>query len=294
MRLRPTNQEDIERLAKSIHTVGLITPPVVYASESDKGMHILVAGAHRIHALRMLKEETVEVKVCDRADASIIEIVENLHRNDLKKEERVEHTTQLYKEMKLRLKDGVISEVVERCVDNGNLSPIDKDEVTAIASGAKEIEDASKARVEKIAKTALNEIEKKAKSAVVESLDVTLKTVNRAIRESSNREKEQKAAKVDGLMNGDTTKSHVPVIKRNDSDLQSQSAKVHRQITNELTTLIFSLSTEVKKISEQSEELELLTKSYNKDADKSLTLKHTKQLEKTKALLLMLQSMELD
>jgi ParB family chromosome partitioning protein len=97
---RPVNEEAVLRLMESIKRIGLRTPLSVRLVDGFKvdgdevdGQPILVAGAHRLEAVRRLGWEHVECFVMadgDEANARRWEIAENLHRADLTTIERTE------------------------------------------------------------------------------------------------------------------------------------------------------------------------------------------------------------
>lgn len=91
----------VEEMARSISDIGLRTPLTVRvldeAADADgvitNGVPVLVAGHHRLAAVRQLGWETVPCIVLDgdERDARLWEIAENLHRADLSAVERAEH-----------------------------------------------------------------------------------------------------------------------------------------------------------------------------------------------------------
>lgn len=88
IRLRPSlnarqvNKRQVELLAASIETVGLLNPITVRASKHDEGSFSIVAGHHRFEALRSLKRESIDcvVLATDDRRAMIAEIDENIVR----------------------------------------------------------------------------------------------------------------------------------------------------------------------------------------------------------------------
>jgi ParB-like chromosome segregation protein Spo0J len=84
---RPYNAEAVVDLKRSIEAIGLQSAPTVIERE---GHHVLVAGRHRIEALRLLGVESVLVRVVDFDDieARLWTISENLHRAELTAPER--------------------------------------------------------------------------------------------------------------------------------------------------------------------------------------------------------------
>ncbi|MGN6548473.1 MAG: ParB N-terminal domain-containing protein [Pararhizobium sp.] len=94
MRMRQLSDERVDALKSSISAIGLRTPITVLskADGADTRM-ILVAGNHRLAALRQLGEDSV---VCfmideDEIDAQLWEIDENLARSELSPSERASH-----------------------------------------------------------------------------------------------------------------------------------------------------------------------------------------------------------
>jgi ParB family chromosome partitioning protein len=99
-RHRPLNDEAVARLQQSIADIGLRHPisiRVVEEMEIDgeliAGVPVLVAGRHRLEAVRKLKWARVECAEVDDDDikAELWELAENLHRCDLTKDQRDEH-----------------------------------------------------------------------------------------------------------------------------------------------------------------------------------------------------------
>jgi ParB family chromosome partitioning protein len=91
-RLRPLDEERVAVLAESMKTFGLQHPITVW-SPSDDEVH-LVAGRHRLAAAVKLGWEEIDctyVYDVDDIDRQILEIVENVHRNELTKEQRDRH-----------------------------------------------------------------------------------------------------------------------------------------------------------------------------------------------------------
>lgn len=99
-RRRAVSDEAVSRLKASIADVGLIQPisirfvdEMVVDGDLTAGVPVLVAGAHRLAAVKALgwtHIDCIEVEDNDIA-AELLEIAENLHRLDLTKEQRDEH-----------------------------------------------------------------------------------------------------------------------------------------------------------------------------------------------------------
>jgi hypothetical protein len=84
---RPYNATDVASLKNSIAAIGLQTP--ISVIERD-GRYRLIAGRHRLQALRLLKAEKAPVRVVDMSDieARLWAICENLHRTELTQVQR--------------------------------------------------------------------------------------------------------------------------------------------------------------------------------------------------------------
>jgi ParB-like chromosome segregation protein Spo0J len=110
---RPYNATAVVELSKSIAAIGLQSAPTVI---ERGGRYVLVAGRHRIEALRLLKHESVLVRVVDFDDleARLWTIVENLHRAELtaiQRSEQVAEYTRLAKEKREAEKPAQIAHV---------------------------------------------------------------------------------------------------------------------------------------------------------------------------------------
>jgi ParB family chromosome partitioning protein len=87
-RQRPIDEEYAQALASSIAERGLINPITVRstpAKNKGKTPYTLVAGGHRIRAFELLERAEIEAMVvaADETEAQLIEISENLYRNEL-------------------------------------------------------------------------------------------------------------------------------------------------------------------------------------------------------------------
>jgi ParB family transcriptional regulator, chromosome partitioning protein len=90
---RPTHADKVSELVTSIRLLGLQSLPTVI---ERNGRYILVAGRHRIEALRVLGKEQVPIRIVDFNDveARLWTISENLHRNELNALERAEQVAE--------------------------------------------------------------------------------------------------------------------------------------------------------------------------------------------------------
>ncbi|MBB3462011.1 ParB N-terminal domain-containing protein [Rhizobium sp. BK377] len=85
-RLRAVEEEHAIAIAQSIVEYGLINPITVRSTPNAKGgKYTLVAGAHRIRAEQINEEAEIDAMIVegDKAEAQLIEITENLFRNEL-------------------------------------------------------------------------------------------------------------------------------------------------------------------------------------------------------------------
>ena len=86
-RLRTPKESKIAEIASSIEQLGLLNPITI---TSD---NYLIAGFHRLHACKLLKYETIPAVVKDTSKVygELMEIDENLKRNELNHIEIAEH-----------------------------------------------------------------------------------------------------------------------------------------------------------------------------------------------------------
>lgn len=93
-RLRAVDPAKVSAIKVSVAEIGLRTPITVSATQvGDEWRHRLVAGAHRLEALRQLGEEYAECFVMegDPDDALLWEIDENFARAELTDAQRADH-----------------------------------------------------------------------------------------------------------------------------------------------------------------------------------------------------------
>lgn len=84
-RLRNVDPDAAARIADSIARIGLQSPVLLCPDRDDPTLHMLVAGAHRLEAVRMLGWSSIDALVVDAGldEIDLIEIDENLIREDL-------------------------------------------------------------------------------------------------------------------------------------------------------------------------------------------------------------------
>ncbi|AGF75682.1 hypothetical protein BVwin_05480 [Bartonella vinsonii subsp. berkhoffii str. Winnie] len=85
-RIRPVDNEHAKALAQSMAREGLMNPITVrHTPNAKEGNYTLIAGAHRLRAAELLGYsdiDTVVVQV-DKDNAALLEVAENLFRNEL-------------------------------------------------------------------------------------------------------------------------------------------------------------------------------------------------------------------
>lgn len=106
-RLRPNlNEETVMQIMESIPRVGGLLHPIAiryvdgFAIDDDiiDGVPVLVAGRHRLEAMRRLGEPRIDCLIFDsERNARLWEISENLHRSDLDRLQRADHETEWMK-----------------------------------------------------------------------------------------------------------------------------------------------------------------------------------------------------
>lgn len=102
--------EEIDELAESIETVGLLHP-IVVCPGAEKGRYEILLGQRRFLAHRMLQRKTITAAVfdvpVDPTTAKIISLTENMVRRSLSRTDLIDACTALYK------KYGSVRSVVE-------------------------------------------------------------------------------------------------------------------------------------------------------------------------------------
>lgn len=85
-RIRPVDEDHAKIIAASIADHGLINPITIRSTPNAKdGKYTLVAGAHRLRACVLNDAETIDAVIvkADQTAATILEVSENLFRNEL-------------------------------------------------------------------------------------------------------------------------------------------------------------------------------------------------------------------
>jgi len=99
---RPLSADTVERLVESIGKIGLQQPISVWSP--DAATVVLVAGNHRLEACRRLDMHKIPAVFVDmdELDRELWEIVENLHRLDLTKDQRDQQIRRYAQLLRLR------------------------------------------------------------------------------------------------------------------------------------------------------------------------------------------------
>lgn len=90
-RLREVEEDHALAISQSIVEHGLLNPITVRPTPASKGgNYTLIAGAHRLRAMVLLEEKEIDAVLvaADRDEALLLEITENVFRNDLSKLDR--------------------------------------------------------------------------------------------------------------------------------------------------------------------------------------------------------------
>ncbi|WP_375613737.1 ParB/RepB/Spo0J family partition protein [Bartonella sp. AP153HLJHH] len=85
-RIRPVDDEHAKALAQSIVREGLMNPITVrHTPNAKEGNYTLIAGAHRLRAAELLGYSEIDAVVvqADKDNAALLEVAENLFRNEL-------------------------------------------------------------------------------------------------------------------------------------------------------------------------------------------------------------------
>lgn len=85
-RIRPVDDEHAKALAQSMAREGLMNPITVrHTPNAKEGHYTLIAGAHRLRAAELLGYSAIEAVVvqADKDNAALLEVAENLFRNEL-------------------------------------------------------------------------------------------------------------------------------------------------------------------------------------------------------------------
>jgi len=115
---RAYNATGVAALVQSIRAIGLMVPLTVV--ERD-GRYLLIAGRHRLEALRVIGEERVPARVVDFDDieARLWTISENLHRTELSAVHRSEQIAEFARLVKERQEGAQLGEKVPPAAHEG-------------------------------------------------------------------------------------------------------------------------------------------------------------------------------
>ena len=91
---------DIDELAQSIRTVGLLEPIVVFPSQDQEGKYEIVTGQRRFLAHQLIEADTILAAILEHSvteiEAKILSLTENLIRRDLNSKDLIDVCTELY------------------------------------------------------------------------------------------------------------------------------------------------------------------------------------------------------
>jgi ParB family chromosome partitioning protein len=102
---RPIHEDCVDKLSRSIRQIGLQHPITVVRGDSSR--FVLVAGRHRLEAVRKLGLDRISAQVVKMTDdeARMWEISENLHRAELTALERAEQISE-YAALAKKIREG--------------------------------------------------------------------------------------------------------------------------------------------------------------------------------------------
>ena len=166
-RMRKIDKNQVEIMALSMRQHGMLNSIIVNAG-------VLVAGAHRLAAAKLLGWDTINVNfqgnVQNQATLSLIELDENFVRSDLSAAERLQHAkrrVELVSELKLPAK---IKEVGKRKVETGKIGKKSAQQLEEIADFRPDIDEdcQNMADLNQTQLAAIRGAKEKAKSEAVE------------------------------------------------------------------------------------------------------------------------------
>lgn len=126
-RLRAVEDDEAFMIAQSISRVGLLNPITVRSTPAAARPYTLIAGAHRLRATELAGLKTIDAAVvkADMAEGQMVEIEENIFRNDLSALDRaifVQKYRELWEE-----KNGEIRRGNPDLANSDNLTELDED-----------------------------------------------------------------------------------------------------------------------------------------------------------------------
>jgi ParB family chromosome partitioning protein len=103
---RSVDLEKVKQLSESIQEIGLLNPVTITTN------NVLIAGAHRIEAIKLLGEKEIEINIIDVSGlkAELAEIDENIVRNELHyitRGEQLERRKVIYEELHPETRRGI-------------------------------------------------------------------------------------------------------------------------------------------------------------------------------------------
>jgi ParB family chromosome partitioning protein len=141
-RRRQINPERIADLAESMRDQGQLQPIIVVPSIDHEGCYELIAGNRRREAALQLGWKAIRPEVLDGLDAdarALVEIDENLRRDDLSKSERAAHIAdrkEIYERLHPETRVGATGRKGRKICDNKTTDRFTKD--TAAKTGRSE------------------------------------------------------------------------------------------------------------------------------------------------------------
>lgn len=130
------DKDKIQLLANDIKSKGLIHPVTVIKDPKNKNSYILIIGGNRIEAFKLLNKKSipciVKQDLNDEGDIQLLQLAENMHRNDLNPVELAEALLNIKKITGYTLNQ--IAKTVGRSIDSikqySRISKLTKEEKT--------------------------------------------------------------------------------------------------------------------------------------------------------------------
>lgn len=133
-RHRKVNHAKVAELAESIKQIGLINP-------ISLNRNTLLAGAHRLAAYKMLGEDRIPFAPCgingDEDTNTLIEIDENLFRNELSAAEKAQHISERVEIITRKKMPAKLKEVESSFKNNGEKTGVSNKVCQKVQKGAK-------------------------------------------------------------------------------------------------------------------------------------------------------------
>ena len=144
-RHRKVNHAKVAELAESIKQIGLINP-------ISLNRNTLLAGAHRLAAYKLLGEDRIPFAPCgingDEDTNTLIEIDENLFRNELSAAEKAQHISERVEIITRKKMPAKLKEVESSFKNNGEKTGVSNKVCQKVQKGAERAATAKRQKVD--------------------------------------------------------------------------------------------------------------------------------------------------